>query len=48
MEGFGGVWGLNPQPPEARGLVAKPPVLGDFCNFSIKITHFGQNSYLKQ
>jgi len=23
-----------------RGRGEKPPALGDFCNFSIKITHF--------
>jgi len=32
-------------------LGAEPPALGDFCNFSIKITYFyayfGQNSYFK-
>jgi len=41
-----GVWGQSPQSPEA-----KHPVLGDFYNFIIKITHFyayyGQNSYFK-
>jgi len=32
-------------------LGAKPPALGDFCKFSIKITHFyayfDQNNYFK-
>jgi len=23
-----------------EGLGAEPPALGDFCNFSVKITHF--------
>jgi len=27
------VWELSPQPPEARGLEAEPPVFGDFYNF---------------
>jgi len=42
-EGVGGVLGLTPH---AAGA------LDDFCNFSIKITHFdvyfGQNSYLNK
>jgi len=33
------------------GSGGRAPALGDFCNFSIKITHFyadfGQNSYFK-
>jgi len=33
------------------GLRAEAPTLGDFCNFSVKITYFyacfGQNSYFK-
>jgi len=43
-----GSGGRSPQPQEAGWLEAKE--LGDFCNFSIKITHytcFGQNSYFK-
>jgi len=29
-----GVWERNPQVPDAiGGLEAKPPALGDFCNF---------------
>jgi len=40
------------QPLEARGARGEDPALGDFCKFSIKITHFyayfGQNKYLKQ
>jgi len=55
--------GLGAKLPAAGGkgaeggvLAADPPVLGDFCNFSIKITNFyayvvyahcGQNSYFK-
>jgi len=40
------------QPLEAiGGLKADLPALGDFCNFSINITHFyaylGQNNYFK-
>jgi len=34
-----------------EGLGAEPPPLGDFCNFSIKITrfyaYFGQNNYFE-
>jgi len=26
--------------PQGKGLRAVPPALDDFCNFSIKITHF--------
>jgi len=37
--------------PETRGLGALHQALGNFCNFSIKITHifayFGQNNYFK-
>jgi len=33
--GLGGDLEASLQPPEARG-----PALDDFCNFSIKITHF--------
>jgi len=33
------------------GVGAKPPALGDFCNFSLKITHFyayvGLSNYFK-
>jgi len=36
---------------KARGMGAKPPALGNFCNFSIKITqlyaYFGQNRFFK-
>jgi len=47
-----GVWGQNPQLPEAiRGLGANLSALGDFCNFSMKITIFlcifHPNSYFK-
>jgi len=50
-----GIWRRSrdsaPQPPDARGLGAEHPELGDFCNFSIKITHFYayfcQDSYFK-
>jgi len=35
-----GVWGRNPQPPEARGSGEEPPAFGDFYNFFMKITHF--------
>jgi len=51
--GFG--WVLGAPPPVAGGhwgsVGSEVPVLGDFCNFSIKITHFytefGQNKYFK-
>jgi len=45
------VMGAKPHPPKAGCSGALPPSLGDFCNYSIKITHFytyfGQNSYFK-
>jgi len=46
-----GIRGLGGKPPAAGGLGSKSPTLDDFCNFSIKITHFyayfDQNSYFK-
>jgi len=45
--------GLEAEPPASggKGVWGKPPALGDFCNFLIKITNFyanlGQNSYFK-
>jgi len=52
MGDFGGGLGAESPAAEAIGcLEAKPPALGDFCNFSIKITlfyaYFGLNSYFK-
>jgi len=35
-----GVWGQSPQPPGAKGLGAEPSALGDFYEFSTKITRF--------
>jgi len=39
-----GVWGQSLQPPDAGGkapsLVWRQAALGDFCNFSLKVTHF--------
>jgi len=32
--------GVCPQPPEARRSGGEPPALGDFYDFSAKITHF--------
>jgi len=54
--GYGG--GLQPPEaievlklPAAKSKGVWPPALGNFCNFSIKVTHFytrfGQNSYFK-
>jgi len=45
------IWGLRALPPEARRSGNGDPVLGDFCNFLIKITYFyayfGQDRYFK-
>jgi len=43
--------GKAPSRRRQRGLGVESPALGEFCNFSIKLTHFyayiGQNSYFK-
>jgi len=47
----GGVARISQWESNGGGLRAETPALGDFCNFSPKITHFyayfGQNSYFK-
>jgi len=49
--GWVGVWGQMPSRRRQGGLRTEPPALGNFYNFSMKITHFyacfSQNSYFK-